>query len=264
MEECVFFMQIGIIGMGRLGSALQRNLPRTCAVRDFGSREEFMKACDTIFLTVPDKAIKDVAFELAGGDVIGKTFFHCSGALDLEPLASLIAGGAHVGSLHPLQSFGSETAIFSGIYMALDGDATAKARGKDIADILGAKIFTVPASERKLYHAAACFASNYVVTVMAIAETLMSKWTGDNKAALTALLPLLGGTMHNLQQASEAGRVLTGPIARGDDNTIAGHLEVLPEKYKEVYKALGKMTVELAKCSKSISDEQAEALMKLL
>ena len=213
-------MQIGIIGMGRLGSALQRNLPRTCAVRDFGSREEFMKACDTIFLTVPDKAIKDVAFELAGGDVIGKTFFHCSGALDLEPLASLIAGGAHVGSLHPLQSFGSETAIFSGIYMALDGDATAKARGKDIADILGAKIFTVP--------------------------------------------PLLGGTMHNLQQASEAGRVLTGPIARGDDNTIAGHLEVLPEKYKEVYKALGKMTVELAKCSKSISDEQAEALMKLL
>ena len=58
----------------------------------------------------------------------------------------------HVGSLHPLQSFGSETAIFSGIYMALDGDNAAKARGKDIAGILGAKIFTVPVSERKLYH----------------------------------------------------------------------------------------------------------------
>lgn len=257
-------MQIGIIGMGRLGKALQGNLPGTCAVRDFSSREAFIKACDTIFLTVPDNAVKEVALELASGDITDKTFFHCSGALDLEPLASLATGGAHVGSLHPLQSFGSETAIFSGIYMALDGDNAAKARGKDIAGILGAKIFTVPVSERKLYHAAACFASNYVVTVMSIAQALMSRWTGDNKAALTALLPLLGGTIQNLQQASEAGKVLTGPIARGDNSTVAGHLEVLPEKYKEVYKALGKITVELAEHNKSITAEQAEALMKLL
>ena len=92
----------------------------------------------------------------------------------------------------------------------------------------------------------------------------MSRWTGDNKAALTALLPLLGGTIQNLQQASEAGKVLTGPIARGDNSTVAGHLEVLPEKYKEVYKALGKITVELAEHNKNITAEQAEALMKLL
>jgi len=257
-------MQIGIIGMGRLGSALQRNLPRACAVRDFSSREELIRACDTIFLTVPDKAIKEVAIELASGNIIGKTFFHCSGSLDLGPLAPLIAGGAHIGSLHPLQSFGSETVTFSGVYMALEGDCVAKARGGDIAGLLGAKVFTVPASERKLYHAAACFASNYVVTVMSIAEAFMSRWIGDNKAALTALLPLLDGTIHNLRQASEASMVLTGPIARGDSNTIASHLEVLPEQYKEAYKALGRITVALAEQNKSITKKQAVALRKLL
>jgi predicted short-subunit dehydrogenase-like oxidoreductase (DUF2520 family) len=257
-------MQIGIIGMGRLGSALQRNLPGALAVRDFKNREELMKACDTVFLTVPDKVIKEVAIELARGNITGKTVFHCSGALDLEPLASLTAGGAHSGSLHPLQSFGSETVTFSGVYMALEGDCIATAKGRDIASLLGAKIFTVPVSERKLYHAAACFASNYVVTVMSIAEALMSRWTGDKKAALTALLPLLDGTIHNLHQASEAAMVLTGPIARGDSNTIASHLKVLPEQYKEAYKALGKITVALAEQNKSINGKQAAALRKLL
>jgi predicted short-subunit dehydrogenase-like oxidoreductase (DUF2520 family) len=257
-------MQIGIIGMGRLGRALQRNLSGTLSVRDFGSKEELLKACDTVFLTVPDKAIRDVAVGLGKEKLTGKIVFHCSGSLDLEPLSPLAAKGAHIGSLHPLQSFGSDTVNFTGVYMAVDGDAVARERGKEIAFLLGAKTFTVPASERKLYHAAACFASNYVVTVVSIAQALMERWTGDSKAALTALLPLLDGTIHNLHQATKAGMALTGPIARGDSNTIAGHLEVLPAKYQEIYKALGKMTVAVAQQNKSITEEQATTLSKLL
>ena len=257
-------MQIGIIGMGRLGKALQGNLPGTCAVRDFSSREAFIKACDTIFLTVPDNAVKEVALELASGDITDKTFFHCSGSLGLEELQPLAASGGDIGSLHPLQSFASADVSFQGIYMAVDGTPKAQETGQAIAELLGAQIFVVPAAERKAYHAAACFASNYVVAAMAVAQELMSKWTPTPEAGLAALLALFDGTARNLHQSKLAREALTGPIARGDINTVKAHLAVLPPKIAEVYKALGKETICLARANGTIDAGQAEALASAL
>lgn len=257
-------MQIGIIGRGRVGSALLRNLSGSLSISDCGNKEKLVQSCDVIFLTVPDRVIKEMAVALAKDNLKGKTFFHCSGSLGLEPLAELERHGGQVGSLHPLQSFGSLTANFSGVYMALDGSKKVKIIGKEIAMLLGAKIFTVPENERRLYHAAACFASNYVVALISIAQTIMIRWTGDERAALEALLPLLTGTVHNLRQVPLAATTLTGPIARGDVTTVAGHLEVLPEKYQEAYKAVGKITVTLAEQNKSITNMQANKLRELL
>ena len=286
-------MKIGIIGAGKVGGALCKSLREagvnvvgltagteadTLAaaekfqVKGFASNEELAASCDILFLTVPDRLVGKVAGELAKASskqgetqtMQGKTFFHCSGSLGLEELQPLADAGAEIGSLHPLQSFASADVSFQGIYMAVDGMPNAQETGQAIAELLGAKVFVVPAAERKAYHAAACFASNYVVAAMAVAQELMSKWTPTPEAGLAALLALFDGTARNLHQSKLAREALTGPIARGDITTVKAHLAVLPPKIAEVYKALGRETICLAKANGSIDAGQAEALTSAL
>ena len=286
-------MKIGIIGAGKVGGALCKSLQDagvnvagltagteantlTAAarfqVKGFAGNEELAAVCDVLFLTVPDRLIGQVAGELAqdfskrseAQPIQGKTFFHCSGSLGLEELQPLAELGADIGSLHPLQSFASADVSFQGIYMAVDGMPKAQEAGQAIAELLGAQMFVVPAAERKAYHAAACFASNYVVAAMAVAQELMSKWTPTPEAGLAALLALFDGTARNLHQSKLAREALTGPIARGDINTVKAHLAVLPPKIAEVYKALGKETICLARANGTIDARQAEALASAL
>lgn len=285
-------MKVGIIGAGKVGSALCKSLKdagteicgltaatKECAqeaaeklsASSFDSNQELVPLCDVLFLTVPDRLIGEVAEEFALAfaadgrrSLAGKTFLHCSGSLGLEELRPLADLGAEIGSLHPLQSFASSDVSFRDIYMAVDGSEAAQTMGKEIATSLGAQVFHVPAEERKAYHAAACFASNYVVTAVAIAQELMSKWAPTPEAGLAALMPLFDGTANNLHQTKLAREVLTGPIARGDTNTIKAHLAVLPPKILEVYKALGRQTVCLARENGTIDEKQAQDMQNVL
>ena len=286
-------MKIGIIGAGKVGGALCKSLQQagvnvvgltagteanTLAAADkfhvkgFAANEELAAICDVLFLTVPDRLVGEIAGELAevfrnkgeAQSLQGKTFFHCSGSLGLDELQPLAGLGAEIGSLHPLQSFASADVSFQGIYMAVDGMPNAQQIGQAIAELLGAQVFVVPAAERKAYHAAACFASNYVVAAMAVAQELMSKWTPTPEAGLAALLALFDGTARNLHQSKLAREALTGPIARGDINTVKAHLAVLPPKIAEVYKALGRETICLAEANGTIDAGQAEALASAL
>lgn len=286
-------MKIGIIGAGKVGGALCKSLQEAgvnvagltagtefntqaaaakFTVKGFAANEELAAGCDVLFLTVPDRLVGQVASELAQAfrnrsdaqPLQGKTFFHCSGSLGLEELQPLVELGADIGSLHPLQSFASADVSFKGIYMAVDGMPNAQQTGQAIAELLGAQVFVVPAAERKAYHAAACFASNYVVAAMAVAQELMSKWTPTPEAGLAALLALFDGTARNLHQSKLAREALTGPIARGDINTVKAHLAVLPPKIAEVYKALGRETICLAEANGTIDAGQAEALASAL
>ncbi len=286
-------MKIGIIGAGKVGGALCKSLQEAginvvgltagtevnaqaaaakFQVKAFANNEQLAASCDVLFLTVPDRLVGAIAAELAqafsnkgeANSLQGKTFFHCSGSLGLEELQPLAELGAEIGSLHPLQSFASADVSFQGIYMAVDGMPNAQETGQAIAELLGAQVFVVPAAERKAYHAAACFASNYVVAAMAVAQELMSKWTPTPEAGLAALLALFDGTARNLHQSKLAREALTGPIARGDINTVKAHLAVLPPKIAEVYKALGKETICLAEANGTIDARQAEALASAL
>lgn len=290
-------MKIGIIGAGKVGQALVRsflaqgqevigitsaaleNAEQTAirlGVNAFANNAALAAVCDLIFLTVPDRLIGEVAAELAqyiqrlglnhqpGQVLAGKTFFHCSGSLGLEVLEPLAALGAEIGSLHPLQSFASPKVSFTGVYMAVDGTEAAQALGIKLAKSLAAIPFQVPAKERKAYHAAACFASNYVVTALAVAQKLMSQWTATPEAALAALMPLVDGTVNNLHQADLARQALTGPIARGDVNTVQGHLAVLPPEFLTVYCTLGEETLKLAQENQSLTEEQASHLTEVL
>ena len=92
----------------------------------------------------------------------------------------------------------------------------------------------------------------------------MSKWTPTPEAGLAALLPLFDGTARNLHQTKLAREVLTGPIARGDINTIKAHLAVLPPELLDMYKALGRQTVCLARDNGTIDEKQAQAMQGVL
>ena len=195
---------------------------------------------------------------------MGKIFLHCSGSMGLEALAPLQREGAHVGSLHPLQSFAGGATELAGVYMAMDGDEAACAAAQQIAATMGGHPFQVPAAERAAYHAAACICSNYAVAVEALAQRLMGRWLGDEAAAWQALLPLFKGTAANLERTASPRTALTGPIARGDVTTVAKHLAVLPPELLDAYCSLGLATIKLALANGTIDKEVAVELTQLL
>ena len=278
---------VGVLGGGKVGRTLASYLQKkgmlagitasTAAhsaqlAEDFGLRPVdnlgLVAAADVVLLTVPDRLISTVADELARrlkpADVKGKCFLHCSGSLGLEPLDRLKALGASCGSLHPLQSFAGGQTELRDVYMAIDGDEWGRGLATRLAAYLGGHGFYVPAAERAAYHAAACICSNYAVTVEALAQKLMSRWTGSSEAAWAALLPLFEGTAANLRRTQDAGSVLTGPIGRGDVDTVESHLKVLPKEMRKVYCSLGVETTQIALTNGTIDSKTAQRLRMLL
>ena len=292
-------MKIGVIGGGKVGRCLASYLKESLVgitanspehsrqlAENFATEpctnEELVERAEVLLLTVPDRLIGTVAASLASASVsehatgsapaaqvpqlplAGKVFLHCSGSMGLEVLAPLQREGAHVGSLHPLQSFAGGATELAGVYMAMDGDEAACAAAQQIATTVGGHPFQVPAAERAAYHAAACICSNYAVAVEALAQGLMSRWLGNEEAAWQALLPLFKGTAANLQSTNSPRTVLTGPIARGDVNTVEKHLAVLPPDLVDVYCSLGLATTKLALANGTIDKVAADKLQQLL
>ena len=231
---------------------------------------EMAQRADVIFICVPDRAIGEAAKNLAaevvrsGIEVQGKFAYHVSGSAQVSVLAPLAELGIEVGSLHPLQSFAAPRDSLANIGMAVDGTPKAQALANDLARLAGAVPFNVPAEERAAYHAAACFCSNYAVTVVALAQKLLSRWAANKEEAFKLLLPLFNGTANNLQNADTARQALTGPIARGDAVTVKAHLAVLPQEFLSAYCALGKETVKLAAENGSITPSAAAEMESLL
>lgn len=262
---------IVILGVGRLGSALAclaRDAAYTVAAVTAGHKGtvaafskatgfpafvdnvEAAKRGEVIILTVPDRILPEVLAELVKGKQLqqGQILLHTSGVLAGEVLAPARQFGVAIGSMHPLQSFADiETARqnLSGSAFAIDGDSKAVNAASRLALDLGGRVLRVPPEERALYHAAACFASNYVVALLHVAESLLSRWVIEEQDALKALLPLVTGTLRNVAAQGTAA-ALTGPIMRGDTATVAQHLKALPEEFLSIYQSLGQATLRLS------------------
>jgi predicted short-subunit dehydrogenase-like oxidoreductase (DUF2520 family) len=196
-----------VVGHGRLGTALTAAL-RASGVPTDGplGRGATGAGADVVLLCVPDAEIGNAAACIAGGRLVG----HCSGATTLAPLS------AHPDafSLHPLMTVTAAGADFAGASAAVAGTTDrAIAVARDLATALGMAPFSVPDGDRAAYHAAASVASNFLVTLQWAAERI---GTVDR----AALAPLVHATVDNwVAQGPQAA--LTGPIARGDDETVA-------------------------------------------
>ena len=224
-----------------------------------------------VFITTPDGEIEATAKHLAAGKGFqaGAVVLHCSGALSSTILAAAAGCGAHTGSLHPLQSFAAPAFPqnpFQGIVMAGEGQAAAMVVARAIAAGLGADFLPIRTEHKILYHAAAVVASNYLVTLLSVAARLLEGSGIGPEAARRVLLPLVRGTLANIE-ARGIAEALTGPIARGDAATVAAHCrqiqQVLPE-LRPIYRLLGMHTLPLAEARGGLNADAARELAALL
>ncbi len=240
---------LAIVGAGRVGSTLAAAAARTeIEVRLAGRHDALAayRASRAALLCVPDEAIADAAVVAAEAVPPLELVGHASGATTLEALAPASAAGAATFSLHPLQTVPDPGADLTGSPCAISG-SSAEALGfaRALALRLGMTPFAVAERDRALYHAAACIASNFLVALEESAAGLLER--AGTPAARELLAPLVLRTAANW--AERGGDALTGPVARGDRDTVAGHLDALrtnaPELV-ELYEALVERTEALA------------------
>ena len=285
--------KIGLIGAGSAGTALilalhERGYPivgiasRTLAKAQRCARlvdcETFstdpgavVPLADALFIATPDDVIREVCEGIAnqGGFRAGQIVAHLSGALTSEELEAARACGAKGMALHPMQTFadpqqGAKNMI--GASFSLEGDPEAVAFGREVVEAFSGRVFVIPKERKALYHAALCVASNYLVTVVDLAARIMERAGVGKEEALGAMLPLIRGTVNNLERIGLPG-ALTGPISRGDAATIARHLNAMEELAPEVldlYRTLGAETVRLAREKGGLDRAEEEAIRGML
>lgn len=218
-------MKLGIVGKGRLGTAL------SAALRDAGYDVEGpvgrgeVPAADAILLCVPDAEITTAAETVAGS---ARLVGHTSGATSLAALRPAARGGAHVFGFHPLQTFaGGETPDLRGIGCAIAGSTPeALETARTLAEGLGMVAFALPDHKRAAYHAAASVASNFLVTLQAMAEEVARDAGLEPAQARQLLAPLVRTTVDNWVALGPQA-ALTGPVARGDEHTVTAQRQAI-------------------------------------
>jgi predicted short-subunit dehydrogenase-like oxidoreductase (DUF2520 family) len=283
--------RIAVVGAGKVGSALALLLGgQGYPVAGIASRsissarwaaeqlgvtatdrpEEVTRDADVVFITTPDRVIAQVASEIyeRGGFRPEQVVFHTSGAHAADEVGAARRAKAYAASLHPLQSFADVKMAMEnlpGSYFALEGHAAALPLAERIVMDLGGKSFSIEARDKPLYHAAACVASNYLISLMHLATGLYGRFGLSREEAFEALYPLVKGTINNIGQVGPAP-ALTGPVARGDEPTLRGHLEVLENiggLELELYRKLGLYTVGVAVEKGSINVAQGEKIKQI-
>ena len=207
---------------------------------------------DVWMLAVPDDQIGPVCAQLAAAcPLAGALVFHCSGArssADLDPAAE---AGALTASAHPIRSFADPEAVahgFGGTWCGVEGMPGALVMLEPALLAIGARVARIDASAKTVYHAAAVFASNYLVTVIDAALRAYQAAGIPEAAARELARPLATETLANVFRLGPAG-ALTGPIARGDMATVArqqGALSAWDPAAGDLYAALAEATVQLA------------------
>jgi predicted short-subunit dehydrogenase-like oxidoreductase (DUF2520 family) len=282
---------VALVGAGALGSTLaQRLAVRGVAVSAVVSRTgtsaarvaqawpdarhgpdlALVRDAPVVVLCVPDAALAEVAARLAdtAGPWTWRLVLHTSGVLPAAVLAPLGEAGAAVLSFHPAQAFapGTPERAFEGVPVVLEGAPAAVAAGRRLARTLGLHAVELPAGGKAAYHLALALVSNYTVTLTALATEVLATLGVALPDALALVRPLLDGTVQNLHR-SLPERALTGPIARGDVDTVGRHLAVLQEALPHlvpVYAALATETVRVAVRGGRIAPDAADALLARL
>ena len=282
-------LKLGFIGAGTVGTALAvrlsskgyqvvavssrsqvsaENLAQAIShCRFFNNSQDVVDIAELVFITTPDDVIAQVASQLEWHG--GQGVVHCSGADSTEILQPARKLGAHVGVFHPLQTFASTKQAMEnmpGSTFTVEAEEPLLGTLKDMATALDGHWIELKASDKVIYHAAAVIACNYVVTLVKLATDLWQAFSIPPQQATQALLPLLRGTISNID-AIGIPQCLTGPIARGDSGTIKKHLSALEEVAPAVlstYRELGLQTIPIALAKGRINEQQAQELQAIL
>jgi len=230
-----------------------------------------LKAAEVILFAVSDGAIAGIADTLARDKALGPSqiVLHLCGVLGTDVLDPLRGSVKALGVLHPLVSlnFPDENGLPPQAGFGVDGDPEAVEAGRKIASVLGGFSFDLPPdSLRGAYHAGAAVAGNFVTTLIWLANRLASSAGIEDAVALRALCTLARTAVENAA-AHGPEKSLTGPFARGDVQTVQHHLkaaESAGSREFAAYRAVGMLTVELARKSGHTDEGLIEEIEKLL
>lgn len=195
---------------------------------------------DVILVTVTDTAIAEIwnGSDKEAFNNSNKILCHCSGSLSSEIFTG--ANSERVCSVHPMLAFPSKnvpTKVVSTAFFTIEGGNKALSAIKQILDICGNSYREIPSECKVKYHAAACFASNFMTAVCAEAFSLMNICGFTEEEAKNALAPLILGNAENICRYGIKSS-LTGPVSRGDILTVNKHMAELDGRFLEVYKLL--------------------------
>jgi predicted short-subunit dehydrogenase-like oxidoreductase (DUF2520 family) len=282
-------LDVGVIGAGRVGTALAVALSRAghriaaASAVSSASRErverylagtpvlqpaDVVAAADLVLLTVPDDALTGLVRGLAatGAPLAGRMLAHTSGRHGLavlEPAADL---GALPLALHPVMTFtgrADDADKLAGICFGVTAPTVLRPAAEVLVMEMGGEPVFIAEADRGLYHAALASAANHLVTQVVQAEDLLRRAGVAQPARM--LGPLLSAALDNALRLGDAG--LTGPVARGDAETVAGHVDALRADAPEAlpaYLALARLTAARALASGMLSAPDAQRLLDVL
>lgn len=282
-------LRIGFIGPGTVGIALARGfakagyrvtslfgrdaarrsaaadqVPGASAAR---SAQEVVDASNLVFLTVPDAAVRPVAESLAWNS--GTSAIHCSGVATGALLSAAAGAGAATAVFHPLQTLATPEQAsrnLPGSTFAIEASTDALRRTlEELARSLSGHPVTITGS-KALYHASAVLASNGLVTLLDAAAGLWTRLGLSQEQGLRALLPLVRGTVENLETIG-LPNALTGPVSRGDLATVVDNVNALEQVSPEIarlYVDLAVQTIPIALAKGSLDPDVADQLRDAL
>ena len=276
--------RIFILGAGRAGRSLARALrgggvsvvglhgrhAERAEGITAGPPPEALGRATCVLVTVRDAQLDGALAFLATASLAAKAVvLHASGSADPPKLADLRAAGHPCGTFHPLVALSDPTnapQTLRGAWIGVDGDEDARRLSERLAAAAGAHVLRIPAGEKPRYHAAAVFASNFPTVLMGLAEELLRDVGIPAEVARQALHPLFASAVENMRSGGGAS-ALTGPIVRGDVDTIDRHLRALrahPDTL-DAYRALSHAALRWLRGSDSGAGEgRLEEIERLL
>jgi predicted short-subunit dehydrogenase-like oxidoreductase (DUF2520 family) len=282
-------LAVGVVGAGRVGSALGRALGlaghRVVAASGVSdaSRErarerlpgvpllpvpEVVAAADLVLLTVPDDALPSLVSGLVSTDVDvrGKLLAHTCGRHGAGILDPATRAGALPLALHPVMTFTGrpdDVDRLAGICFGVTSPDPLRPVAEALVVEMGGEPVWIPEDRRTLYHAALAGGANHLVTLVVESMDLLDRVGVDNPGRM--LGPLLGAALDNALRLGAKG--LTGPVARGDAGTVAGHVAELDRVSPEArgaYVALARLTADRALAAGLLKPDAAERLLDVL
>ena len=215
---------------------------------------DLLLEADVVILAVRDEAIPEVARMLVATGLVNRhhTLIHCSGVSSAAEALGAVSGQVGgVALMHPLRAIPDGRAAMRGMKGAafgIEGDERGRRDALTLVAALGARALELGGVQVSAYHAAAALASNYTVVLVSAAADLLTEVGIPREQAISALVPLVEGTLANLRERGPEA-ALTGPVRRGDRDTVARHLAALAERSElaALYRALGRRAVALAR-----------------
>lgn len=212
-----------------------------------------LRPADVTLIGTPDDQIAPCCERLVDSGILrpGNVVFHCSGALPSSVLEPASRNGAVVASIHPIRSFAGPEQVagsFAGTFCGVEGAPPALDTLVAAFSAIGGRTVPIDPAFKSVYHAAAVFSSNYLVTLLDTAAAAYEKAGIPREVALQLMEPLVRGTVENVFRLGPTD-ALTGPIARGDMATVVRQYKAVNAWDRQrgvLYKQMGKLTAAIA------------------